>query len=221
MDCWNFSINYLLQIKDIPYQESNFIFSEVFEWVSLLSKIGIVLLDYYKEVNIIHEHEEIFINLAEDEIPLRDEYIKWLDDFQKKWWKYSNREINLDFLEENLKDNYCIIYSGGCRELMPHWFSKYLKIIWKFRRNIVSLPQDIKEVWSSRRFHGRSVGTWDWGTCPAFRMKTAWSLTMTVGGKWPSHGIRWATSMMKKRCSQLSDWYTATMLRYSSGWTSH
>ena len=109
MDCWNFSINYLLQIKDIPYQESNFIFSEVFEWVSLLSKIGIVLLDYYKEVSIIHEHEEIFINLTEDEIPLMNEYIKWLDDFQKKWWKYSNREISLDFLEENLKDNYCII----------------------------------------------------------------------------------------------------------------
>lgn len=109
MDCWNFSINYLLQIKGIPYKESNFIFSEVFEWVSLLSKIGIVLLDYYKEVSIIHEHEEIFINLTEDEIPLRDEYVKWLDNFQKKWWKYSNREISLDFLEENLKDNYCII----------------------------------------------------------------------------------------------------------------
>ena len=78
MDCWNFSIKYLLKNKNIQYQENNFIFSEVFEWVTLLPKIWIELLNYYNEVIIMHECEDVFINLNEDEIPLKDEYAKMI-----------------------------------------------------------------------------------------------------------------------------------------------
>jgi hypothetical protein len=34
-------------------------------------------------VIIIHENKEIFINLKEDEIPLKEEYIGWLNEFKK------------------------------------------------------------------------------------------------------------------------------------------
>lgn len=109
MDCWNYSIKYLLESKNIPYEESEYIFSEVFEWVSLLSKIWIILLKYYKEVIIIHENKEIFVNLKEDEIPLKEEYIKWLNVFKKDWWVYLNKKINLDLLKEYLNNYECVI----------------------------------------------------------------------------------------------------------------
>ena len=109
MDCWNYSIKYLLESKNISYEENEYIFSEVFEWVSLLSKIWIILLKYYKEVIIIHENKEIFVNLKEDEIPLKEEYIKWLNVFKKDWWVYLNKKINLDLLKEYLNNHECII----------------------------------------------------------------------------------------------------------------
>ena len=109
MDCWNYSIKYLLESKNISYEENEYIFSEVFEWVSLLSKIWIILLKYYKEVIIIHENKEIFVNLKEDEIPLKEEYIKWLNVFKKDWWVYLNKKINLDLLKEYLNNYECVI----------------------------------------------------------------------------------------------------------------
>ena len=109
MDCWNYSIKYLLESKNISYEENEYIFSEVFEWVSLLSKIWIILLKYYKEVIIIHENKEIFVNLKEDEIPLKEEYIKWLNVFKKDWWVYLNKKINLDLLKEYLNNYESVI----------------------------------------------------------------------------------------------------------------
>ena len=109
MDCWNFSINYILKNNNILYQESDFIFSKVFEWVTLLPKIGIVLLKYFHEVIIVHAHKEIFINLKEDEIPLLQEYSKYLEEFEKLWWIYSNDEINLEYIKNQLKKYDCII----------------------------------------------------------------------------------------------------------------
>ena len=109
MDCWNFSIKYLLKNKNIQYQENDFIFSEVFEWVTLLPKIWIELLNYYNEVIIMHECEDVFINLNEDEIPLKDEYIKWLEGFEHQWGRYENKIISLIFLEDKLKKYDCII----------------------------------------------------------------------------------------------------------------
>jgi hypothetical protein len=29
-----------------------------------------------------HECEDVFINLNEDEVPLKDEYVKWLEEFE-------------------------------------------------------------------------------------------------------------------------------------------
>ena len=109
MDCWNFSIKYLLKNKNIQYQENDFIFSEVFEWVTLLPKIWIELLNYYNKVIIMHECEDVFINLNEDEIPLKDEYIKWLEEFEHQWGRYENKIISLIFLEDKLKKYDCII----------------------------------------------------------------------------------------------------------------
>lgn len=109
MDCGNYSISWILSEIDHDFEQSDFIFSEVFSWVSLLPKIWIVLLKYFSNVEIIHEYQDIFINIKDEELPLLQEYAHWLDEFQKSWWKYSNREINIEYLKERLKDNYCII----------------------------------------------------------------------------------------------------------------
>lgn len=109
MDCGNYSISWILSEINQDFEQSDFIFSEVFSWVSLLPKIWILLLKYFKNIEIIHEHQDIFINLKGEELPLLQEYAHWLDEFQKSWWKYSNREINIEYLKEKLKDNYCII----------------------------------------------------------------------------------------------------------------
>ena len=109
MDCGNFCISWILSKINHKFEQSDFIFSEVFPWVSLLPKIWILLLKYFPNIQIIHENQDIFINLKDDEIPILEEYNHWLDEFQKSWWKYSNHEINIEYLKENLKDNYCII----------------------------------------------------------------------------------------------------------------
>ena len=109
MDCGNFCISLILSKINHDFEQSDFIISEVFPWVSLLPKIWILLLEDFSNVKIIHEKQDIFINLKNDELPLLEEYKHWLDEFQKSWWKYSNHEINILYLKENLKDNYCII----------------------------------------------------------------------------------------------------------------
>lgn len=109
MDCGNFCISWILSKINHNFEQSDFIFSEVFPWVSLLPKIWIILLEDFSNVKIIHEKQDIFINLKNDELPLLEEYKHWLDEFQKSWWKYSNHEINIKYLKENLKENYCII----------------------------------------------------------------------------------------------------------------
>jgi hypothetical protein len=109
MDCGNYGISWILSEINQYFEQSDFIFSEVFSWVSLLPKIWIVLLKYFTNIEIIHEHQDIFINIKDEELPILDEYKYRLNEFQKSWWKYSNREINIEYLKEKLKDNYCII----------------------------------------------------------------------------------------------------------------
>ena len=109
MDCGNYCILRILSEIDQKFEQSDFIFSEIFPKGSLLPKIWILLLKYFPNIQIIHENQDIFINLKDDEISLLEEYIHWLDEFQKAWWKYYNHEINIEYLKENLKDNYCII----------------------------------------------------------------------------------------------------------------
>ena len=109
MDCGNYCISRILSEINQEFEQSDFIFSEVFPWVTLLPKIWILLLKYFPNIEIIHEHQDIFINLKSEEVPLLGEYVHRLDEFQKTWWKYSNHEINIEYLKENLKENYCII----------------------------------------------------------------------------------------------------------------
>ena len=109
MDCGNFCTYRLLSKFNQEYSGSDFIFSGVFPWVSLLPKIWILLLKYSPDIKIVHENEDIFINLKDDEFLLLEEYKRWLKEFQKIWWKYSNSQITISYLKENLKDNYCII----------------------------------------------------------------------------------------------------------------
>ena len=109
MDCWNFCISYLLLNKNIGYKQTDFIFSEIFSGVGLLSKIWIYLLEYFDYVEIIHENEEIFINLQDDEIPLLKEYKDRLNKFKENWWNYSNAIIDIKLLKEKLNDYSCII----------------------------------------------------------------------------------------------------------------
>lgn len=109
MDCGNFCISWILSKINHKFEQSDFIFSEVFPWVSLLPKIWILLLEDSSNVAIIHENQDVFINLKNEELPLLEEYKYWLDEFQKSWWKYFNQEINIEILKENLKYNYCII----------------------------------------------------------------------------------------------------------------
>ena len=109
MDCGNYCISWILLKINQNFGQSDFIFSEFFLWVTLLPKIWIILLKYFSNVEIIHENPDIFINLKDEEVPLLQEYLHWLEEFQKTWWKYSNHEINISYLKENLKENYCII----------------------------------------------------------------------------------------------------------------
>ena len=109
MDCGNYCISRILSDINQKFEQSDFIFSEIFPKGSLLPKIWITLLKYFSNIEIIHEYQDIFINLKSEEVPLLEEYSHWLDEFQKLWWKYSNHEINIEYLKEKLKENYCII----------------------------------------------------------------------------------------------------------------
>ena len=109
MDCWNFCISWILSQNKQKYEESDFIFSETFTWVTLLSKIWILLLKSSLDVEIVHENEDIFINLKECEIPLLNEYKYRLNEFQNKWGIYSNICITVPYLQEKIKDHYCIV----------------------------------------------------------------------------------------------------------------
>ena len=109
MDCGNYCISRILSEANQKFEQSDFIFSEVFSWVTLLPKIWIILLKYFLGVEIIHENNDIFINLKDDELPLLEEYKHRLNEFQKLWWEYSNSQITILYLKENLKENYCII----------------------------------------------------------------------------------------------------------------
>ena len=73
MDCWNFCISRILSQNNQKHKKSDFIFSETFPGGSLLQKIWIILLDFFTNVKIVHEHEDIFININEDELPLLNE----------------------------------------------------------------------------------------------------------------------------------------------------
>ena len=109
MDCWNFCISRILSQHNHDYEESDFVFSETFPWVNLLSKIWFLLLNFFDNVEIVHECEEIFINLNEDELPLLSEYKHRLNEFQNKWGIYSNANITLEYLKKKLENNYCVI----------------------------------------------------------------------------------------------------------------
>ena len=109
MDCWNFCISWILSQHNHNYEESDFIFSETFPGVNLLSKIWILLLDFFDSVEIVHEYEDIFTNLNEDEVPLLNEYKHRLDEFQNKWGIYSNADITLEYLKKKVEVHHCII----------------------------------------------------------------------------------------------------------------
>ena len=109
MDCGNFCISWILSNINQKYEDLDFIFSENFPEVSLLPKIWISLLKHFLDIEIIHENEEVFINLNKEEIPLLGEYKYRLNEFQKLWWNYFNHKINIEYLKNNLRDNYCII----------------------------------------------------------------------------------------------------------------
>ena len=109
MDCGNYCISRILSDTNQEFEQLDFIFSEVFPWVWLLPKIWIILLKNFSDFKIIHENQDIFINLKNDELPLLEEYKYRLNELQKLWWNYYNHEIDIKFLKENLKDNYCII----------------------------------------------------------------------------------------------------------------
>lgn len=109
MDCWNFCTSWILSQHNFNYEESDFIFSETFPGGSLLSKIWFLLLDFFDNVEIVHENEDIFVNLNEDELPLLNEYKHRLDEFENKWGLYSNADITLEYLKKKLENNYCII----------------------------------------------------------------------------------------------------------------
>ena len=137
MDCWNFCISHLLSNENIEYKESDFIFSEIFSWVSLLPKIWITLLEYSNDIEIIHENEDIFINLQDDEIPLLNEYKNRLNKFIENWWKYINTTININLLKEKLNNYSCIIpIKKG------EW--SHLVILSKINKDIVTLIDNKK-----------------------------------------------------------------------------
>jgi ABC-type bacteriocin/lantibiotic exporter with double-glycine peptidase domain len=112
MDCWNFSINRILndKWKSIEYDEEK-IFSEFYPEVSLLPKIWKILLKVFPNVLIIHENNELFINIEnEEEEELLNEYREELYNYMSKWWKFWCNQITIELLNEIISNNfYCII----------------------------------------------------------------------------------------------------------------
>lgn len=109
MDCGSFCISWILSQNNQKYEESDFIFSETFLGGSLLPKIWIILLSSFDKVEIVHEYEEIFININEEETPLLSEYKHRLNEFKNKWGMCSNNNITISYLREKLEKYYCII----------------------------------------------------------------------------------------------------------------
>ena len=109
MDCGNFCISRILAQRNHDYEESDFIFSETLPGATLLSKIWFFLLNFFDNVEIVHENGDIFVNLNKDEIPLLNEYKYRLKQFQNKWGIFSSTGIYIGYLKEKLKEYYCII----------------------------------------------------------------------------------------------------------------
>ena len=65
-----------------------------------------------------HECDDIFINLDENELPLLNEYKHRLDEFENKWGIYSNTGITLGYLREKLDNHYCIYQSKNENDLI-------------------------------------------------------------------------------------------------------
>ena len=112
MDCWNYSINRISNNswKEINYDEES-IFSEFYPEVSILPKIGKILLKKFPNVLIIHENTELFIDLqTEEEEDIANEYREELYSYMSKWWKFWCDTIWIDLLNELISNNlYCII----------------------------------------------------------------------------------------------------------------
>lgn len=112
MDCWNYSINWILNNKwiQLDYDEES-IMSEYYPEVSILPKIWKVLLKVFPNVIIIHEHAELFINLKTiEEEEIVNEYREELYDYMSKGWKFWCDDITINLLNELIKKNfYCII----------------------------------------------------------------------------------------------------------------
>lgn len=111
MDCWNYSINRILNDKgsEVNYDEES-IFSEYYPEFSILPKIGKVLLKVFPNVLIIHENTELFINLkSQEEEEVANEYREELYNYMSKWWKFWCNEISLDLIDELLSNNFYAI----------------------------------------------------------------------------------------------------------------
>ena len=84
-----------------------------------------------------HEYDDIFINLNEDEVPLLNEYKHRLNEFEKKWGKFSNADISLEYLKEKLLNHYCIIP-------IKKWEWSHLVVLRKIEGNDVFLVDNKK-----------------------------------------------------------------------------
>ena len=112
MDCWNYSLKRILESswKIFDYDEEK-IFSINYPEVSLLPKIGKILLKEFNNVAIIHEEPELFKNIeSQEEEEIADEYREELYNFISKGWKFWCNKIDIDFLTPILSEEiYCII----------------------------------------------------------------------------------------------------------------
>jgi hypothetical protein len=83
-----------------------FIDSKTYPGGAILPKIWILLLSFFKEVEICHEHKEIFINLADKEHLIRQEYLFRLEVFFKSWWVIWIWGIGIKDIQHKLSEWY-------------------------------------------------------------------------------------------------------------------
>lgn len=88
---------------------SHFIASKAVPWGSLFPKMWIVLLSFFQEVILLHETEELFVNLQPYQMPLMEEYLFWLKAFEKSGGINQIQKISLDSLLQKIQENYHII----------------------------------------------------------------------------------------------------------------
>jgi hypothetical protein len=71
--------------------------------------MGLLLLPFFEGVTILHEHEEIFVNLASEDLPLKNEYVFRLEAFKTSGGNFRVEKLSLEILKDKIDKGYQVV----------------------------------------------------------------------------------------------------------------